>query len=149
MSEYGSRSEIGGLYDAVKCLPNGPLRSRTGVMFEMEDVIAPPFDPNPFQLHRLQPSSIVSSSSSISLSPVVDCVHFIMVRSLGLLALAAGSGAFLIPSSMTDVKHGVGLVDPYTSLLLADCPGCLYAQHRQGGLLWTESVENKLVCVQP
>jgi hypothetical protein len=45
---------------------------------------------------------------------------------------------------MTDVKHGVGLVDPYTSLLLADCPGCLYAQHRQGGLLWTESVENKL-----
>jgi hypothetical protein len=68
-----------------------------------------------------------------------------MVRLFGLLALAAGAGAFLVPSSMIDVKHGAGLVDPYTSLLLADCPGCLYAQHRHGDLLWMKSVENKLV----
>jgi len=67
-----------------------------------------------------------------------------MLRSLGLLALAASSGAFLLPSSMTDIKHGAGLIDPYTSLLLADCPGCLYAQHSHSDLLWMMGVENKL-----
>jgi hypothetical protein len=54
-----------------------------------------------------------------------------MVRLFGLLALAAASGASAF----------------YTSVLLAECPGCLYAQHagRHGDLLWMKNVENKLV----
>ena len=71
-----------------------------------------------------------------------------MLRSsLGALALVASASAFLVPStvSLEQVHNGDGLVDPFTSLLLVECSGCLFGKQSKTGVDWIENGKNNLV----
>jgi len=69
---------------------------------------------------------------------------------LGLLALAAaGVNAIMLPPTVAhesiNTDAGLPLIDPYSNILLIACPGCMYAQPREGGFIWTKGVENALL----
>jgi len=77
-----------------------------------------------------------------------------MISQLGLGALAvAGAAAIMIPpnvaleqdsTSMTSSFLATTLRDPFSIKLSAPCPGCPYAEHKDGKIVWTQGTDSAL-----